>query len=45
MEMAGLIMSWTSTLILILFISMVTNLYKKATGFEKGAEIITAEKQ
>jgi len=44
MELAGLLMSWTNTLILIIFISIVTTLYKKATGFEKGAEIITAEK-
>ncbi|CDW84387.1 polycystin 2 [Stylonychia lemnae] len=45
LEVAGLLMSWTTTLILIIFIAMVTTLYKKATGFEKGAEIMTLEKQ
>eukprot|EP00347_Sterkiella_histriomuscorum_P022659 403337641 len=45
MELAGLIQNWCNTFIFFFFIAMITALYKKAVGFEKGAEIITPEKQ
>ena len=45
LKTAGLLSFLTNQFILMFFIALVTVLYKKAVGFEKGAEIITPDKQ
>ena len=45
MGLAALLLFWTQIMIIIFFIALVTHLFKKASGFEKGNDVITPEKE